>query len=147
MVLDEASASLDTQSDVHIQRVMRELFQDDVTCITVAHRLNTIIDSDRVLVLDKGEVSGEEKMTALFCVENKIARLLKLKGHPSCCKVRVVLRVWFAIQVLSLQSICIWLHKKLYLDFCKQKWMIMMMRKFLVIGIWLKFLWFKQRTK
>ena len=49
-MLDEASANIDTTSDARLQLVMRQAFRN-VTTITVAHRINTIIDSDRVLVL------------------------------------------------------------------------------------------------
>ncbi|KAJ3303599.1 hypothetical protein HDV03_003676 [Kappamyces sp. JEL0829] len=54
--LDEATASVDPKTDSHIQKVIRENFQDS-TILTVAHRLKTIIDYDRVLVLDQGRVA------------------------------------------------------------------------------------------
>jgi ABC-type multidrug transport system fused ATPase/permease subunit len=54
LLMDEATASIDYATDSKIQETLREL--KDNTIITIAHRLQTIIDYDKVLVLDKGEV-------------------------------------------------------------------------------------------
>ncbi|KAL8683729.1 MAG: hypothetical protein Q9186_000363 [Xanthomendoza sp. 1 TL-2023] len=54
LLMDEATASIDYATDSKIQETLREV--KDSTIITIAHRLQTIIDYDKVLVLDKGEV-------------------------------------------------------------------------------------------
>ena len=54
LIMDEATASIDYATDAKIQETLREI--KGSTIITIAHRLETIIDYDKVLVLDKGEV-------------------------------------------------------------------------------------------
>jgi ATP-binding cassette subfamily C (CFTR/MRP) protein 4 len=55
LLMDEATANVDQQTDNIIQRTIKATFKES-TVITVAHRLNTVIDMDRVLVMDYGRV-------------------------------------------------------------------------------------------
>ncbi|KAL2611008.1 hypothetical protein R1flu_022700 [Riccia fluitans] len=69
LVLDEATAAVDVGTDALIQKTIREEFKS-CTMLIIAHRLNTIIDSDRILVLDAGRVVEMDTPANLLLNEN-----------------------------------------------------------------------------
>ncbi|KAJ6164592.1 Metal resistance protein YCF1 [Penicillium chermesinum] len=77
LVLDEATAAVDVETDALLQRTLRSSTFKDRTIITIAHRINTIIDSDRIVVLDKGRVVEFDTPAALIKQGGKFYELAK----------------------------------------------------------------------
>ncbi|KAG0304127.1 hypothetical protein BGZ98_005900 [Dissophora globulifera] len=73
IVMDEATASVDFETDLKIQGTIREEMANS-TIITIAHRIRTIADFDRVLVMNAGEVAEFDKPLTLMTKEDGIFR-------------------------------------------------------------------------
>jgi len=82
LVLDEATASLDAQTDLMIQEAIKKNF-GELTMLTIAHRLNTIIESDRVLVMDAGRLVEFDEPTELLKNKDGIFRSLVDQTGPA----------------------------------------------------------------
>ncbi|KAK9726449.1 hypothetical protein RND81_05G216000 [Saponaria officinalis] len=78
LVLDEATASVDTATDNLIQKIIRDEFRD-CTVVTIAHRIPTVMDSDLVLVLSDGRVAEFDSPMRLM--ENKSSMFTMLVGE------------------------------------------------------------------
>jgi ATP-binding cassette, subfamily C (CFTR/MRP), member 1 len=77
VVLDEATANIDIVTEKAIQQLINEEFQHS-TVITIAHRLNTIMNSDKVLVLEHGQIAEYDSPKTLMMNPNsKFAELLQ----------------------------------------------------------------------
>ncbi|KAH9747864.1 ABC transporter C family member 2 [Citrus sinensis] len=80
LVLDEATAAVDVRTDALIQRTIREEFKS-CSMLIIAHRLNTIIDCDRILVLDAGQVLEHDTPEALLLREDSaFSRMVQSTG-------------------------------------------------------------------
>ena len=55
LLIDEGTSNIDPKTDVRIQKVLQQQMKN-VTILTIAHRLNTIIHYDRIFVFDKGKI-------------------------------------------------------------------------------------------
>lgn len=80
LVLDEATASVDVETDHVLQQTIRSEFRDR-TIFTVAHRLNTIMDSDRIIVLDHGQLVEFDTPNALLKKKGAFWSLVNAEQH------------------------------------------------------------------
>ena len=80
--MDEATSAVDAETDAFIQRVVRAEFRD-ATVITIAHRLNTILDADKVLVLAEGKVAEFGPPKQLIARSGGIFREMVQTAHAS----------------------------------------------------------------
>ena len=79
LVMDEATANVDLETDKLIQNVVRTAFKD-FTILTIAHRIDTILDSDRIMVLDQGRLIEWDSPDKLLSREDSIFSSL-VKAH------------------------------------------------------------------
>ncbi|XP_068923442.1 ATP-binding cassette sub-family C member 4 isoform X2 [Petaurus breviceps papuanus] len=75
LIIDEATANVDPRTDELIQKTIREKF-DQCTVLTIAHRLNTIIDSDKIMVLEAGRLKEYDEPYVLL--QNKGSLFYKM---------------------------------------------------------------------
>lgn len=80
LLLDEASSSIDLESDALLQNTLRSDFSH-CTIITIAHRLETVLDSDRVLVMEGGRVAEFDSPSALL--SNPSSLFYALHAHSA----------------------------------------------------------------
>ncbi|KAJ2054562.1 hypothetical protein GGI08_004529 [Coemansia sp. S2] len=76
VVLDEATANVDLETDKSVQELIRKEFSD-CTVLTIAHRLETIMNSDRIIVMDKGTIAEIGTPQELLAKDGMFALLVK----------------------------------------------------------------------
>ncbi|ELP91449.1 multidrug resistance-associated protein, putative [Entamoeba invadens IP1] len=79
LIMDEATASIDIQTDILIQEMVRKNFVD-CTVLTIAHRLHTIMDSNRVMVFDSGKLVEMGTPLDLYNIKESIFHNLVKKS-------------------------------------------------------------------
>lgn len=79
LIFDEATSSLDSESEKYIQESMKTLMKNK-TVIAVAHRLSTLREMDRIIVLENGKIIEEGTHTGLLRKKGRYAKLFKMQS-------------------------------------------------------------------
>ena len=78
LILDEATSALDSESEIHIQKSLKNLMKGK-TVIAIAHRLSTLREMDRIIVMQRGKIIEEGKPAELLKKKGKYAHLWALQ--------------------------------------------------------------------
>lgn len=90
LLLDEATAALDLESDALIQRMLRQNFAGK-TIITIAHRLETVMDNDKIIVLDAGEIVEMGKPSRLLRLKDSVLNgMVESTGVENASNLRAI---------------------------------------------------------
>ncbi|KAJ2820816.1 Multidrug resistance-associated protein 1 [Coemansia furcata] len=79
LVLDEATADVDLETDIKMQELIRTEFSD-CTVLTIAYRLDTIMNSDRIIVMEKGEIAEIGPPQELIAKGGKFSELVQVNA-------------------------------------------------------------------
>lgn len=82
LLIDEATANVDPDTDALIQRTIRSHFKH-VTVMTIAHRLDTVMDYDKILVLDDGRIVGFDTVEQLKETNSLFSSMLKASASSN----------------------------------------------------------------
>lgn len=98
LVLDEATANIDLATDALIQKTIRSKFKER-TVLTIAHRLDTVMDSDKILVMDNGQViEYDHPFVLLENNDSHLSKMIKQTNNATANQLKAV-----AKQVIALE--------------------------------------------
>ncbi|CAN7676095.1 ABC transporter ATP-binding protein [Paenibacillus sp. LjRoot56] len=82
LILDEATSSIDTRTELHIQEALLSIMKGRTSFI-IAHRLNTIRNADTIMVIDQGEIAEQGNHNALMSHKGTYSRMFSNQFAPS----------------------------------------------------------------
>jgi ATP-binding cassette subfamily B protein len=77
LILDEATSSLDSTAEMFVKRTLELLKSKDITVILIAHRMSTISQAGRVIVLDKGKIDQDGSFDKLASEEGSLRKIIQ----------------------------------------------------------------------
>ncbi len=75
LILDEATSSLDSESESHVQQTIQKLKEEGKTILIIAHRLSTVVNADKIVVLENGKLIEEGNHDELYKKRTKYYEL------------------------------------------------------------------------
>jgi ATP-binding cassette subfamily B protein len=71
LIMDEATSSLDSEAELHVQQTIKQLKSEGKTIIIIAHRLSTVLLADNIVVLEDGKLIEQGAHTELYQKQGK----------------------------------------------------------------------------
>ena len=82
LIFDEATSSLDSQSEKAVISAIDDVSKGK-SSVVIAHRLSTVVDADRILVLEQGKVIEQGDHKSLMALDGRYAQLWQMQQHES----------------------------------------------------------------
>jgi len=104
LILDEATSNLDPQTDAYINSIIRDKFKE-ATVLAVAHRLDTVVDYDKIIVVEKGLIVEEGDPYDLIREKGRFYNMIQHSGKTEAEHILREIRNKYKSKRISIKSI------------------------------------------